>query len=134
MDPPPMALRFHVLDSVYGHRVPSVITVFTTGHYGMGGIDFGQRNPYLVLLATDLSQYVMPRYRMVGLVFDRSGKLFVPVESPEDVIWWLPCPASRDPQPVKSVEPKHKLGLSLDAVRLRLTDGPPPTPDQGCEV
>jgi hypothetical protein len=145
MDPPPMAMQFHVLDRLHGREVPSAMTVFTTSHWGMGGIHFGAQNPYLVLLATDLSAYVIPRYHLVGLAYDRNGKLVVPMESPTDSIWWLPCHASEGAQTVRFAKPKHRFqidsrrsvritrGLGVDTLRRSLADGPPPALEQGCE-
>lgn len=114
IDPPPMALRFKVSESVFGARVPSRVVTFTTSHSGKSGIDFGAGHPYMLQLVTNGELFVTPRYHLKRLAWDRRDQLAVPLDSPTDSIWWLPCSASQPTSKINFFGPREAILLEID--------------------
>ncbi len=114
MDPPPMALRFRVSESIFGPQVPSRVLTFTTSHFGKGGIDFGVDHPYLLLLTTDGEDFVTPRYHMKRLAWDSRDQLAIPLHSPTDSVWWLPCSVSYPASNMRLDGPRKAIRIEVD--------------------
>ncbi len=114
MDPPPMALRFNVSDSIFGTRVPSRVVTFTTSHFGKSGIQFGVDHPYLLLLVTSGEEFVTPRYHMKRLAWDSRDQLAAPLDSPTDSIWWLPCSVSQPAGDIRFDGPRDVIRIEID--------------------
>lgn len=114
MDPPPMALRFEVSESVFGPAIPSRVVTFTTSHFGKSGIDFGADHPYLLLLITNGTEFVTPRYHMKRLAWDSRDQLAAPLDSPTDSIWWLPCAVSQPASDIRLIGPRNAIRIKGD--------------------
>ena len=114
MDPPPMALRFEVSDSLFGPPIPKRIVTFSTSHFGKDGLDFGIDHPYLVLLKTNGEEYVTPRYRMEPLAWDVRDQLAIPLDSPSDSIYWLPCEVSQPATEIRFAGPRKLIRFNVE--------------------
>lgn len=114
LDPPPMALRFEVSESIYGPRVPSRLVTFTTSHFGKSGIDFGVDHPYLLLLITNGEEFVTPRYHMKRLAWNSRDQLAAPLSAPTDSIWWLPCSISQPVSNIRFDGPREAIQIEID--------------------
>jgi hypothetical protein len=113
MDPPPMALRFRVSESLFGPTIPGRIITFTTSHFGKSGIDYGSDHPYLLLLITNGVEFITPRYHLKRLAFDSRDQLAAPIESPTDAIWWLPCSVSQPASDIRLVGPREAIQIEV---------------------
>jgi hypothetical protein len=114
LDPPPMRLRLHVSETLYGAPPPSSLHVFTTSHYGLHQIDIREEYPYLVLIETDGESHVMPRYQHWGLARDERGQLAIPTWPDGNLPSWLPCDLGGAEQDVGFVEPEPRIRIPLE--------------------
>lgn len=90
LDPPPLRLRMHVVNPVYGDAPTGDIDVFTTSHYGIKSFNFQTPQTKLVLLHFDGKSHVMPRYARAQTEQDKAGEFLVPIWYPRPT-FFLPC-------------------------------------------
>lgn len=110
---------FHaaVVELVYGNLPAKHLKVSTLSHYGMGGYE-NANAPWLVSLATDGSNVVMPLYASDELVRRKDGTLFLIVRYPQDPLW-LPCSVAALREELRERDFPKDLSLPFDAYEVR---------------
>jgi hypothetical protein len=113
LDPPPMRLSFNLSKTLYGAALPATFDVFTTSHYGLDPMEFGEAYPYLILIETDGQSYVMPRYQFRDLARDDRGRLALPSWPDGYLPSWLPCELSAAEKPIALTGPRSRIRIAL---------------------
>lgn len=98
-------LRLRMEAVVYGDQVDRYVTAYTFSHWGKMPFKPGTDKPQLMLIETDGENFIIPRYSNRPLAIDRAGRLAVPLESPDDLIDWLPCEIGRNRRSMNLVSP-----------------------------
>lgn len=123
MDPPPMLIRYRVLENVYGKGLPNNLNIKTTSHFGLVSYNFKDPYPQLLLVGTNGVENIMPRYHRMQVAQDNRGKFVIPIYEDADV-WWLPCE-------VRSLIRKVNFDTTYRRLNLPIEDYLPELEDSG---